>query len=437
MTKTTRALPAQAAQECIQPEILFSSDFWYNLVIQSVRQSRGEFDDAALHVYHALAAEKPSVVSAVMERSCNLQCQHCLYQQEASSEHFSHARQPDSLIANIVAQLPTERDGPRYVRPAFIHEGRVVRPWHIEVFEKVRRIRPDCQIGLIDNGTFTKYLDIFHEKNVRLDWLDVSLDGLEAAHNEQRDPLLKRAWTQAIAGLTQARRVTAPAHEGGRVTALMTLTSLNHADIKSLADFVFSPHPEAGNLPLADEFHITPMVPYLTENHQIDLSIDQFEQIWRQIREVWEQYNTGKQQRFFVKFYNVIDWMKLGAVIGFDRLWRALSDTESDGHVTVDIGSLTCLIDNVRISYFPTSLWPQESFLIDADGTNRVATSQQYRLDQLHTDPSLRKYTVGQLHQNDDFSMCYERELGHWWKYFGREYLQQEFATMQAIYQRL
>jgi hypothetical protein len=177
------------------------------------------------------------------------------------------------------------------------------------------------------------------------------------------------------------------------------------------------------------------MVPYLAANNDIDLSVSQLEHAWEQIRSAWEKHNTASQQKFFVKIYNVKDLLKLGRVVGYGHLWHALTDTESNQHVTVNTGSITFTIDGVRISYFPTSLWPQESFLIDSDGTNRVATAQQYRLDQLHTDPSLCHYTVSPLRRDDNYAACYQRELAHWWKHFGKQYLHQEAATMRAMYQ--
>lgn len=412
-----------------------STDYWYDFMIGYARgESCEEGNGAGIH--GALVEEKPSVLSCVMERTCNLRCRHCLYQTETSSVSISKQNNLSAIVENIAKQLPSEQDGPRFCHPALIHEGRIVRPWHIDMFARIRERIPNCRIGMIDNGTYTSHVKHFQEQDVKLDWLDVSLDGMKEAHNSQRDPEFKRAWDNAIHGLTNARKVTTPRDEGGKVSSLMTLSSINCEDISKVADFIFSANPHEQGLPLADEFHIVPMVPYRWENREIDLSIEQFADAWEQILDVWHTYNTAERQKFFVKSYNINDLNKLGAVVGYGTLWNSLTDTSSDQHVEVDVGSLTFTIDGVRVSFFPTSIWPQESFLIDADGANRIASCQQYRLDQLHTDPALKRYTVAQLSPHENFEAAYNRELAHWWEFFGRKQLEKEAGIFRDLYRK-
>src|SRR3989344_6481406 len=102
----------------------------------------------------ALKKEVPHMCSVTMERACNLQCGHCIYPPETSSEALSQAAKLPELILRAVEQLPSNA-------PRLLHEGRIIRPWHVDALSAARQRRQDLGIGLIDNGTYVRVMDRF------------------------------------------------------------------------------------------------------------------------------------------------------------------------------------------------------------------------------------------------------------------------------------
>jgi len=148
----------------------------------------------------SLKQEIPNLISSIWERACNLQCQHCIYQFEKTSQEHSKNSQFADVLAHMVKQMPKITDAPRFSQPFLLHEGRILRKWHIGALVKLRNLRKDLQIGLIDNGSYVNLIPEFKKHNLLLDWLDISLDGVRGSHNQQRDPIHKKSFDQTIKG---------------------------------------------------------------------------------------------------------------------------------------------------------------------------------------------------------------------------------------------
>ena len=106
----------------------------------------------------------------------------------------------------------------------FVHNGRVLREWHLDIFKNIKEKRPDMEIGLIDNGTYTRYLDKFKEKNIKLNWVDISVDGTKEFHNLQRNSLV--SFDSMMNGLKHAREIIVSPENGGKVTSFLLLRIL-------------------------------------------------------------------------------------------------------------------------------------------------------------------------------------------------------------------
>ena len=216
---------------------------------------KGEVPDSA-QIAELLLSQKnelPHLVSAVLERTCNLQCDHCLYQAEESSKHISKENDLYGVIENIVSQLPekpSEIQGGETEVPTFMSGGRILTPSHLELFAKLREMRPDVDLKVIDNGTYLNRLSKWPE-GFKFDGIDISIDGTESSNNEQRQS--DQSYKQAMEGLARAREV---AH---RVTSLFTLTNINAGDVEETAkDLLEAPE---GELALIDKLYMTTMSP--------------------------------------------------------------------------------------------------------------------------------------------------------------------------------
>jgi len=425
-----------------------SGDFWYSRVVDNVAKKTSE--ELERGIVEALKAELPMLCSATMERACDFSCEHCLYKPEKSSQEESKKVGLENIIYNIIDQMPTKETSPRNkdgeIRPespSFLHIGRMLKDWHLDVFKNIKERRPDIRIGLIDNGTYTRFLDKFKEKNVKLDWLDISVDGVKEFHNLQRKN--NSAFDVTMKGLRHAREVTVPPEEGGKVTSLFTLSNLNYKDknIEKTADMLLS-----GEKPLVDEFNITTMSATRESLQSLVISssykegdTEEFKEAWEQIKNVFSKYGRNKKgkQKVYIRMYRHEDVEKLARTIGPKKFMDAVRDRESDNFVGVDVGKMTFKIDGVSVDYFPVSIWPSEEFNIDADGANRTAYSITHTLKELKAGKDeddgsdIKGYTVDYLNNSSDFIKTYQKEVDQWMEFKGRDFLKEEIEMFERI----
>lgn len=438
---TKEIVPIAVPEEIVlQPEVREqlkamkgSANRWAWMVADAVAE--GKQPDAKL-LAELLVNQKhelPVLVSAVMERTCNLSCSHCLYQEEKSSQSLSKEAHLGDRIVEIVSQMPerSTKEGEEY-NPQFLSAGRILRPWHLEVFTKLRELRPDVKLGIIDNGTFTSLLSKWPE-GFKFDWMDISVDGIEKSHNEQRQS--PKAFAQAIDGLKQARRVTKPASEGGRVTSLLTLTNINARDIEAVADTLLASEEE----PLVDQFGITTVGPTNDINARLETSIDDFAVAWEQLKRASQKYNTGKKPKVVLAIYRIQDIEKLAAVIGEKRFLEVFTADENGAlPCTSERNFLNFEFDGVKVQYQPLSIWTPEEFLIEADATYRTAYEGKFTLEELRSGRAkdgtdTTPFTFEPLTAETDFRQTFERAVDTYWTRFGKVGLEREIATFQRI----
>jgi MoaA/NifB/PqqE/SkfB family radical SAM enzyme len=395
-------------------QVLSSTDYWY---------ARAVLTDPTPSVPTMLATlklETPQMCSVVFERACNMRCAHCIFPRgEKMSEQLSRAIGLDSLVVEAARQLP----GPA---PRLLHEGRILRPWHLDVLVAARQARPDLQVGLIDNGTYVSHLEEFRKRGFRLDWLDLSLDGPEAVHIAQRGK--DSAFRDAMSGFQHAREVVKPRAEGGRVSALFTLTTINRGALEATADLLLG-GPDG---PLVDEFHVTtvsPARPGLELVEQHDLS-----EFWAQARRVYAKYGqdeTGRQCVFF-RLYRHQELPKLARIIGNAALHEAFATAE------VAPGEVYLKLDGVPVVYSPLSLWPGETFLIDVDGYCRTAYSIALSLADLRrgqdaSGADTTPYTVAKLEPGFNLEQTYQQCVDKWWSVLGQRYFEEEIEVFRQL----
>ncbi|MBI2409872.1 hypothetical protein HYV30_02410 [Candidatus Kaiserbacteria bacterium] len=376
--------------------------------------------------------ELPYLVSALLERTCNLRCAHCIYQDEQSSRKASEEGQLAAVVEHIIRTMP---QGPAEQRAKFMSAGRILRPWHLDIFKKLRESRPDVQLGVIDNGTYTKLLRTWPE-GLQLDWLDISVDGTEANHDKQRG---ESSYAAAMEGLRHAREITRSREEGGYVASLLTLTNINAGDVLQVANTLLN---EKAGEPLADKLNLTTMGPTNAINARLEISQLDFAQAWDGLKEACAKYNTPGNERVSLGLYRVEDVEKLAAVVGEGKFLESFPADEDKARerVTFRGNFVETHVDGVPVSYLPISIWPPEEFLIDADGAYRLAYEGQFTLEELRAGSqeswdghSARDYTVTQLTPETDFRAVYEQAVDIYWQRFGHAKLDQEFAAFARI----
>ncbi len=414
---TTVKLPEIFLQEEIRTgyEYSPSAEKWYFSVLKG--EPFEEKDAAELLL--AQKMELPELASAVLERTCNLRCAHCLYQDEKSSAHISRSMHLNDVITSIVKQMPVASET---YAPKFLSAGRILRASHLELFHQLREVRPDVQLGVIDNGTFTKLLSHW-PKDFKFDWMDISIDGTESVHNTQRESTV--AFKDAISGLKEARSVVRPKEEGGRVTSLFTLTKINSGNILETADMLLS---NEDGQSLVDQFNVTTLSPTNEMNEGINTDIEDLAQAWEEITKTSEKYNTGNEIKFRFSIYQTETMEKLASVIGEKKFMQAFS---VDGGLRLNANFLETTIEGVPISYLPLSVWTPEEFLIEADGAYRTAYEGMFTLEELRSGVAkdgrdTRPYTIEQLNPESNLRTAYEHGVDKYWTGFGKVRMEEE-----------
>ncbi len=379
--------------------------------------------------------ELPHLVSGVMERACNLQCAHCLYQEEKSSAAVSEEAHLGERIINIVSQMPiqSQEPGAEY-SPKFLSIGRILRSWHLDVFTELRRLRSDVRLGVIDNGSYTKLLSKWPE-GFKFDWIDISVDGVEESHNEQRQS--PKAFAQAMEGLRRAREVTKSPGDGGQVSSLLTLTKVNARDIEAVADRLLST-PDGETLPLADKFNITTVGPTNEINRKLETDNEDFEAAWEQIKRVCQKFNHDGKKRVVFGIYRIQDIEKLATAVGEGRFLEAFTATDNSLSITAERNFLDLEFDGVPIQYQPLSIWTPEEFPIDADGSYLAAYAVKHTIDELQSGRAkdgadTSAYTFERLTEKTDFRESFECAVDAYWIRFGKQRLRDEIEAFKRI----
>lgn len=412
-----------------------SGSRWAWVIADAIAQDKEPDQEFLAELLLNQKHELPVLVTAVMERTCNLQCSHCLYQDEKSSAKISEAAHLGDRIIDIVSQMPSRssKEGEEY-SPQFLSCGRILRPWHLDVFTKLHEERPDVELGVIDNGTFTSLLAKWPNE-FKFDWMDISIDGIEESHNKQRQS--SKAFAQAIEGLKRAREVTKSADEGGRVSSLLTLTKINANDIEVVADTLLGS--ENGERPLVDQFQITTVGPTNAINAALETNADDFRSAWEQLKRASRKYNTEGKPKIMFAIYRIEDIEKLAEVVGEGHFLEAFSTQENDTlPIKAERNFLYFDIDGIQVQYQPLSIWTPEEFLIEADGVYRTAYEGKFTLEELRSGiakdgSNTAPYTFEPLTATSNFRETFERAVDTYWIRFGKQGLKKEMETFKRI----
>lgn len=378
---------------------LLSIDWWWNSVLNG--------NSLTEDIVTALYQEQPSMLSVTWQRTCNLSCSHCIYQDAHSSKSLSKSNRLAAVVESLASQFQM-----------ILHEGRIIEGWHLESMARLRSRYPALKLGLIDNGTYTRLLSLFQELDFKLDWLDISIDGIESSHNRQRRS--NSAYVTALSGLGQAHKVVTA---DGRVSSLFTLTKINVDSVGETGLSIL----DSG---LIDKWCVVPMTPTRSVDKFIEITATEVRSWWSQLKRVISKYG---EEVIDVKVYHTPHLLLLAEVFGAKAVWDAFGDPEA-----VNMGRIKVRIDGVPVWYFPLSLWPNECVLVDSDAAYRTAHAMKYSLEELRGGKSkngqdIRHLTVSYLEPGSLVSEWYPRCVEKWWTSMGQPEFQKEIATFKLL----
>lgn len=365
-----------------------ATDLLYSFYVQK-RQYNKEL------LITTMLAQKPNILSIVMERTCNLQCKHCIYKKETSSAAYKDNLKDAALL--LVQKMPDAS----YI----LHEGRILSRWHIDILTQIRVKRPDLKIGIIDNGTYTNHIAYLKKKNLTFDWMDISIDGMKEAHNKQRAN--KMSFDETINGFENAQQVTTQ-----KANALFTLTNINYKDIKCLGHFLLNKY--------AKEFYITPMSEDRIQLKPLNTNQKQFSVATQQIKELQKEF----KDKVHMKIYNI---KHLRLLYNIDK--QAFKKAVLQAKISEVAFKLN--INNLKVYYFPKSLWPMQNYLLDADGYIKVACMQKYTLEELQKHP---EYMVGKVSKDMSISKMYLNIVKKWRDHFFEKEADKEKEFFEEVF---
>jgi len=158
----------------------------------------------------------PTQAEIIFTPGCDSNCVHCIYPPDYAKKNSSIPVDKWLKIAEqLVEQLNIQ---------TFVYSGRVITKDGIQFLKALREAVPSAQIGLIDNGlSIKKYYNEL--AGLGLDWIDISLDGLERDHDIQRAQ--KGSFQQALEGaLWLKEQKIVP-----KVSILTCLTTINRNSV--------------------------------------------------------------------------------------------------------------------------------------------------------------------------------------------------------------
>lgn len=375
-----------------------------------------------------LMKEPPEFCSAIFQRQCDQQCLICLYPHgEGCTKHYSDKYDLEKSILNVVRQLPKKNQNPRKLDPSFLHAGRILESWHIDILKKIRACRSDLYMGIVNNGrSFVELGHLLKKAGSLFNWIDISLDGTKIVHDCSRDPEKKSSFDYVIQALVLARELLPP---DGEISTCFTISKANFDDIERTASFLFTE-----NSNLTDTFCIAAMTPKRAVTSYLETSTKDMVVAWKQLVNIFKTYNYPQQKVFF-RVFRYQDIRKIANVVGKKKFWKSFStmasDSQSDGILEFSIGNIKFRIDGVIVSYYPTSLWPSEEIFIDADATYRITLAHKNTIEELRSLRKLEKYTAMQLTNTTNLKQAYAQCVNQWWKFFGKNIIQKEFSMLQ------
>ena len=190
---------------------------WWKLVNSNC--STKEMNEAFKKMY---CENLPTLGEIIMTGVCPYNCLHCLYPQGYELENPSLSLQNwKTVINNLYYGLGIR---------TFIHCGRILDDNGIEILAYLRNNFDDIQMGIINDGiSLLPYIN--HLSDIRPNWIDISVDGLEKEHDLQRNA--SGRFQQTLKSLLRLKESDITS----KINLLTTVTSINISIITEVIKF--------------------------------------------------------------------------------------------------------------------------------------------------------------------------------------------------------
>lgn len=305
--------------------------------------------NATDHLGAAYRDNPPTQGELIFTGACEFTCLHCVY-----PPSFARHNRP-MPVTNWQAMLKDIQQGLSI--NTFVYGGRSVTQEGIDAMAWLRRFSPSAQIGLIDNGiSMLPNRDRLHD--IKADWIDISLDGQEAAHDLQRGRI-----GSYRAGLEGARWLV---REGlaPKINILTCLTSLNrHAVVPMIRDL---------NAEGFRNFFVTPvtLVPDTHLSPELELSPEEIAGIIEELRQCMDSLDEAWLE------FTMFSERYASAVANFaPEVWAGLQP-EREGLSWRSAASQGA--SELWVRYYPASLTGTRELIINTKGDVITPKSMAY-----------------------------------------------------------
>ncbi len=306
-------------------------DTWLNLILQD------EPETAPVGLQWIYQTTKPRITGIIFTGRCPHACSHCIFPPDyhASNRDIS-LNQWKGMLRQVYDDINVE---------SFVYTGRSLNEKGVSILNWMKEALPNIHIGLIDGGSKPDLL-INGLYPSALDWIDVSLDGMEREHDLQRDR--NGSFKKAVTTIEAWRE-----HEiAPKINILTCITTINQDSILDL--ILFLNDRGFGNIflsPVSVLNGCRPSEKLKIPGVAFTRLIDDILEILGRLEDAWIEINL-----FDVEYMHVIgrdhkDILK-GFTTEFDHLsWKAVSGSNA-----------------FFINYYPLSLAGTREFIINCNG---------------------------------------------------------------------
>jgi hypothetical protein len=379
------------SSELLADPAFMAIDAW----LQAMHGEEREMDIQVL-----LRREVPPLISWIVRGGCAVQCEHCIFPFEGPKA------QSDRISVETMLSLLAQLSG----RGNLVHEGRQLLSWQIPVLAAAKRA--GYRVSAINNGQYAtpSMLALCEREGLKLDALDVSIDGPEAVHNLQRKTPNGQAWRWAMKGLAEGRRVA------DKLTSLFTLTALSCEHVAETGKI-------AGDL--VDEWHVStfsvrPGIEHVQPTRsQLSAALDQLSGLSLGIP-------------VYLRSYSLQGFVALCEVIGKETVRKALLEAE-----VIDNG-IVLKVEGITLYFYPKSLQCNETVVVDADSWWRLPFCVMHTLDELQRGQSIQgddvsHFSIAPVSEKLDVAKIYARSTQRWWQAVGRKSFNEEKVAVERL----
>jgi sulfatase maturation enzyme AslB (radical SAM superfamily) len=301
-------------------------------------------EDAAVRALRDIYREfHPTQGELIFTGACEFRCAHCIYP-------------PGFAAANRTMSIESWREALQRCDDdlrlgTYVYGGRSLPAAGLDLLAAIREISPRANLGAIDNGISMGPL---RERlgDLKLDWIDVSLDGTEADHDRQRGR--SGSFQKGLEGARWLRdNDISP-----KVNILTCLTTLNRNSVTAMIHDL--------NAEGFKNFFITPVtvVEGVRPSADLRLSADAFAAFIGELRaacasldDAWVEVNMFATEYAEYMATNVPE---IWAAFAFERDGLSWHETHTNSNCQT--------ATDLWINYYPSSLTGTREFIVNTNG---------------------------------------------------------------------